>query len=418
MADISSIVGTTGVQLEQAAFQKFGAAISTGKPGELGSTISPQNDSVSYKSQPAPGEWNSTNYAAGLASGKGQYDPKLKFLFKIGFTFHNEVAQMAASLLNKTDVDTLSRELSFAIKQIDLPKIEFDYEEVNMYNFRTKVLRSIKNRELNLSFYDDVGNRAINFVNVYMMLFKPISRMEQSPTAKLEDYGFAFPKDYMGLDTSYRGALPGNRKDILSKLTIEQFYVDRAATVGTAVKLNRFIFTNPRITSLDVSDQDHEQGGAYNVISAVFDFDALYIETNKAGKDSKIDPFGDNDIGLNDASGRGTYSDGPAAAPYLASQDSPGRANNQFVNYAANQTRMPSATMSSIQNKSFVGNPPGGAQSNIFQKVSALQDAANRTLQTVNKFAPGINIASVPIIRDANTSISQIQNLATRYLPK
>ena len=414
MPDISGLIKNTGVALEAEAFKQFGAAVSNTVDGLLGSVFgkSPQpgisDAQQAINANKEPGVWDPTPYASAIASGAGNYDPKNKFLFKVKFQFHVEPAQMAASL--GVDVNDISRDLTFVVKSIDLPKIDFEYEEVNMYNFRTKVLKQIRNRELNMTFYDDTGNHALSFANVYMMLYKPISRMEQSPTRQHEDHGFAFNKDYRGLDTAYRGFLPGNRKDILSKMTIEQYYLDRTAqNVREATRLNTFVFINPRITNIDIADQDHEVGGTPSTITAIFDFDALRIEVGKNALTDRTAP----DLGGADILVGG---DEAAANITRGTPSQAGKAGNAFVDILARQVqRGVQDTVSGTLNKAL-GGIAGGALGPAISAVSgALGGAANRTVAAGGtSVAQGIALPSSPKVTDNSTSSSQVANLSSR----
>jgi len=275
--DISNSLSAAGVQLEATALRMFGAAVQQGGMGLSGVGLRNNVPSpITISEQKITGDWNPTPYASALASSAGAFDPKTRFLFKVKFEFHQELIAAIAAL--GIDAQSLMRDLTFVVKNIDLPKIDYQYEEVNMYNFRTKVLKSIVWSDTSVSFHDDVGNRALGFFNLYMMLLKPISRSVPTKDMRLEDFGFEFSSSYADFDASYRGVLPNNRKEVLSKITIEQFYVDRSAAIIDAVKMNSFIFTNPRIHNMSMAGLDHAVGSDGASINATFDFDSVHID--------------------------------------------------------------------------------------------------------------------------------------------
>lgn len=404
MADISGIVGSAGLALEQQALTQFGAAIQ-GAGDNLGSSFA-QSDSptstLGDSNQSEPGIWSPTPYASALASGAGKHDPKLKFLFRVKFSFHAE--SIAAAEEMGIDLSTVSQSMTFVVKQIDLPKLEFGYEEVNMYNFRTKVLTSIKHREVSMSFYDDVGNTAISFVNAYLQMIQPISRKVQL-SDHLEDHGFAFSSSYSGLDTAHRSAiLNSTRTGIMSEMIVEQFYLDRTSTdLSQAVLMNSFTFTNPRLTNVDISDQDHEIGGAFNMIAAIVDFDSMNITVGANGLDSKapVLPGGDMLNAVDEGTAEGRR--GP--------QSQAGASQNPYTNLVAQQGIRNSQFDPSSY---FGGNGAAGGGEGI-SLDGALGMAGQRTNTSLGTgFSQGLAKPGVALVKDSSTSLSQITSLSSR----
>jgi hypothetical protein len=384
--DISGLLGSTGTALESEAYKQFGAAVNNQVDGRLAGIFSlpgsgsskgiDASDARAAVSHAKNKAWDPTKYAAALANFSGGYDPKNKFLFRVNFKMNESVRQMASSL--GVNIDGISNDINFVIKQIDLPKVDFEYEDVNMYNFKTKVLKGIKHRDLNIILYDDVGNHALALINVYMEILSPISRIKQSSSMALEDYGMAFNSAYRGLDTASRGTFPGGTKDVLSELTIEQFYVNMSLnaegqSITDLVRLNRFNFTNPRIQQFDISDQDHEQGGTSNTISMVFDYDSMHIDVNQLGSSSTIPAHGLGDMLNNVYPTAGTITRGPTTQA--------GATNNPLIDILARQgQRMVQTTVGGQLNK-MLGGIGGGALSGTVSSITgALGGAASRTL--------------------------------------
>lgn len=155
MSDFSSIIKSTGVALEREAFAQFGAAVENQVKGALGSIFGrtggpkiSESDAQAAAKNAQIGVWEPTKYAARVA--ESNLRPKNKFLFKVKFELFEDVKQ-AISVL-QPDVYDIVKDLTFVVKQIDLPTVQFDYQDVNMYNFRTKVLKSISYRDLNVTF--------------------------------------------------------------------------------------------------------------------------------------------------------------------------------------------------------------------------------------------------------------------------
>lgn len=271
--DISKMI-PSGVNLEKNALDKFGAAVSgQDKKMSFGST---SKASTASQSEGAPSEWISSDYAHDLIKNNVAFNPKLKFMFKVSFKFNPAIIAYAESM--GYPVKQLQENLTFIVRHVDRPKHDFDYEEVNLYNFRTKVLKSIRNREVSLTFFDDVGNNGLGFVNMYRQLIQPISRRQFMPSMTHEDYGFDYGSDN---NTAWRGPLPNDAKNILEEMTVHQIFVERNSDVKTPsawVKVVNFIFMNPKFTNIDIDDMDHENGGNFNIITMSVDFDSVFMD--------------------------------------------------------------------------------------------------------------------------------------------
>lgn len=400
-ADISGIIKSTGVALEREAFQQFGAAVA-GVGGEMLRDVfgMPQQNVSGTGNNPVvhdEGVWDTTRYAAALVRpDQVQFNPKLKFLFKVSFKFDPDLLDAARRL--GYDLTDLEQAVPFTIRHIDRPKVDYDYEEVNMYNFRTKVLKSIRHREVSFTMYDDVGNNVLNFINAYRKLQQPITRSNQSPTQRHEDYGFQFDQSLQGLDTAFRGVLPGDKKNILQKMTIHQIFVERGNQNGVPaswVKTVDFVFTNPRFTNIDLDDMDHENGGSFNLITIASDFDTMFMEAPKSFTQSLAPSFATGDIPA-DGSGLET--------------NAQGKGGNPFIDIIVNQTqRLATQSVSNLINKTLSTTPGGAAFSGQLSGISSLiGEQAKRTLGGIGDFAR----SAVPFVRDDSVPRSQIPDLS------
>lgn len=426
MQDLSGIIKSTGVALEREAYKVFGAAVENQVNRVLGGIFGNQEqqersptDAETVVQNIEPGVWDAARSAAQLTSnrlgGSAIWSPRLKFLFKVTFKFNPEVIDYAQRL--GIDANQLQRELTFVIKQIDLPKVDYEYEEVNMYNFRTKVLKSISHKELNFSFYDDMKNNALDFMNLIRMLYIPISRREYDNGTRLEDYGFAFSDNPSVMNTALRANLPGSINSPLIQMIIHQYYVDRSSTNETAlVKVNDFVFTNPRITSLDASDQDHENGGTPNMVAGTFDYDALYIEVEQDAKTHKRRTSSMTYDILSD------YSEG-AAETTRGAEIGPGKTRNPFIDILARQgQRLVQTGVTNVLNRALGGVAGGKLARGLSGAISgvsgALGEAANRTISGVGfGGSTGIAFPSVNLVRDSNAPSSTSSSNASRQEP-
>ncbi len=412
MADISNVINSTGVQLENEAYRQFGAAVQNQVRGQLGSVFRTDQGAPGTISAEAaarnikPAGYSPTKYAANISSGAGGLNPKSKFLFRVKFSFVPEIGRLLSGV-NAARLRALNERLTYVVKQIDLPKIQADYEDVNLYNFRTKILTNTSFREVNLSFYDDVGNNSLSFINTYFQLLAPITRNRYPLRARLEDYGFSFTQTLSEVNTSLRGHLPDNNSQILSEMIIEQFYFTFDQKVPKpidAYKVNQFAFTNPRITTLDISDQDYENGSAANIVSVIMNFDSINITTDKNASD-RLSP------GITGAD----IFDGANIVPGSQPRNPAGNANNPFIDIIASQgQRTVQTTVSGTLNRS-VGTIAGGALGGTISDVSGtLGSVARKTIKDISSgISQGSALPSTPtILRDSASSRAQ-SNTAT-----
>jgi len=278
MSDISPILKSTKIALERQASDKFGAAVEEFSRGTLGPLLGVPNP-PSSSSNRNDGSFYSSSYAAALAGGTS-YRPKLKFLFKVEFVFTAEAKAAYPNLA--------SQDFTFMVKSVDRPKIDFEYEDdINMYNFRTKVLKKIRHRELTLTFMDDTGNRVMNFFRAIMMIHSPITRrqLRREGSTGIPDslsiqegngMNFSAINDAKSNDTAIRGTLTSEVGNVIQTIRVKQMYVNPGSQLGAAVEETIFDFLNARLVSFDLDDLSHE-GSDANLVTMQFDYDWMEI---------------------------------------------------------------------------------------------------------------------------------------------
>lgn len=273
----TGLLNDAQISLEKAATDKFGSVVDNFVAGGLGGLIPPAP--VPGHEAPAnrnDGSWYSTSYAAALAGGTS-YRPKLKFLFKVEFIF----TQAAKDEYKKIFGSASSNDFTFMIKSVDRPKIDFEYEEdVNMYNFRTKVLKKIRHRDLTIVFMDDTGNRVFNFFRFLMMINSPITRGQTNRDNTLDKPTSAnMPVLGSGMafggtsDIAHRAVVNSTFGNTIETIRVKQIFVDPSpGGLQTASKMVTFDFMNPRIMSFDMDELSHESNDV-SLLTMVFDYD-------------------------------------------------------------------------------------------------------------------------------------------------
>ncbi len=292
MINLQPVLNSTKIALEKQASDRFGAAVEDFARGALGPGLTSAG-SVAVPANRADGSWYASSYAAALAAGTS-FRPKQKFLFKVEFVFTQEARSAMPDVLGGAGAN----DFTFMVKSVDRPKLDFDYEDVNMYNFRTKVLKQVTHRELTVTFMDDVGNRVLNFFRALQMIYQPITRRQllreksssisdrlAPPSSASIDGGngmaFSDPSTALYADTSHRGILgPGTSGigigGVIQTIRVKQMYVDPGAALPYAAKEVIFDFLNARLKSFDLDDLSHESSEP-TVMTMQFDYDWMEI---------------------------------------------------------------------------------------------------------------------------------------------
>lgn len=434
---ISSIAKQTGTAVGRVAEDLFRGAVEDFTRGTLGG---PSTTAPGAPRRTVPlNEWVASSYAAALAG--TNYRPKLKFLFKIQFIFKESILQ-AMEQQGLIDAERARRirgnEFTFMVKTVDRPKIDFEYEdEVNRYNFRTKVLKRIRHRELTVTFMDDTGNRVFDFFRLVMMAYSPITRrqllrdgsIDAVPDALSADLGSGM--EFSGAatnlnDIAHRGALGtlgGSTTDLttlISTIRIKQIFIDPQGggennRLAGATKAVSFDFMNPRVVSFDLDDMSHETSDP-NLLTMQFDYDWMEMvdggslqgptlpEQSAVGQGIDAAPA---DISVIPG---GSTAGGPSAGRILGStvRNVLGRAAGQLTAEAVNRTVQTIAGGGAIGRivGSAVGNATGGAiggivSSGVGNALGGIVSGARFDLSIGAGTQAGARASSSPVIDGA-----------------
>lgn len=217
---------------------------------------------------------HATNYAKDLI----EFAPKFKFHFVVEFVMRPGYENFLGDI----------KPAAFC-KQFQLPTPTFQYEDVNMYNFRTKVLTHVTYPPAQMTFYDDGHNHVMEFFTKYLKDLSPIANLEDP--AVFEDNGMNFGENSYsgsmrpptnGVRTARRnefGGLSGRggftevaNKTVISQIRVYQIY-------HSGYNFNMYSFINPRINEfqLDQLDMEDTQTTAVNID---FNYDSLLITNN------------------------------------------------------------------------------------------------------------------------------------------
>jgi len=365
-----SLLPGVNLNLEKSAYDMFGGAVRDfgGRAiGAIGGDIlkSVVGNEEGEGAAPFSGRWQSTKYAADLV----QYAPKHRFMFKVDFKFDPRYSDKLMGGREKNA-------FTFLVKMIDRPKVEFVYEDVNYYNFRTKVLKEIRHEPLSMTFIDDIGNNTTDFFNAYRKAFSPISRSD-FPTgldvrqAQQSGMNFSFPLLENQMDTATRGVLFGDAYNCLQAIVIRQIFAH-----GT--RMCEYTFNNPRISRFDFDEVNHETGEG-NGLTVQFDYDSLHVSEMRNTNGTPSPQWGKTDI-LGNRPGK---SGGLTAADTMK--------NSLFDSVINAGTRMAGGMASSIIGKAVSKIPFVGSELSGFAGAMAGRVTTAIGRDTLRTAAQGIN---------------------------
>ncbi len=253
-------------------------------------------------------------YATDLIS----YAPKFNFLFVMDVQFSAPYADQWGEIGNA---------MAFVVKRSTRPSVEFEYEDVNMYNFWTKVPKKTIYPPVTMSFYDDNKNAAHLFYTAYMRAMSPIANIKAdglSQTGAYEQNSMNYAlgssnatfkesaKKLPGWASSL-GPLQDNANSVIERIRLYHVF-------DYGRLMNIYNFYNPRIMTFTPSDLNMAETGDGAEFEFQFAYDGMFIEpgwsvqeggenknledkTSRAGGKYPIRPiFNDDDIPAQDNS--------------------------------------------------------------------------------------------------------------------
>jgi hypothetical protein len=202
--------------------------------GMIDKVLGPMNQFRFGKS----GLWESPQYAADL----NPHHPKYKFLFKVMFSGFE------------------GNDFYYYVLRADKPKVRFNHQDVNYYNFRTRVLTSVTYEPLSITFFDEIGNTLNRFFESYLR--------KRSGTGN----------GHYGIDRGFGEAsssLPygnGYSDKYGQRIIVEQIF-------DSGTQSNRFTFINPRIEQFDFDELSMEESSTGSHATILFTYDAIEMMT-------------------------------------------------------------------------------------------------------------------------------------------
>lgn len=220
-----------------------------------------------------------------------KFAPKYKFLFVVQFEFNPQFSEVLKAI-----------DPAFVVKTSTRPTVEFEYQDVNMYNFRTKVPTRTLYQPMTMRFYDDDLNNAFQLYNTYLKLMSPIANIdiESQSIDPLDAYdnaggGMGFSQTPQKIQAAWTntvgqgyaaslgpyGRIPtgsssgtstpaSNIRNVLRRITLFQVY-------RSGMLMNVYHFYNPKITTMALDDMDMATTADGNEVSFTFTYDSVFI---------------------------------------------------------------------------------------------------------------------------------------------
>jgi len=183
------------------------------------------------------------NYAQIL----NNYAPKSKFLYIVEFIFYAEYTS------------NVPHNFTFLIHKFDRPEISVEYEEVNMYNFRTNIPKKTNYGPVSFELHDDVQNEGMNFLVSYLRRISPLFNQEYANNLELNGMNPENTSSSYGLFTTE------NNTNIIQSINVYHLY-------NLSNTMDKHTFNNPKIEKATMSELNMaESTGSSITLTMVYD---------------------------------------------------------------------------------------------------------------------------------------------------
>lgn len=210
-----------------------------------------------------------TPYATDLIA----FAPKYNFMFVVEVAFNPGFEFLGQLNGNRS-------KFAMIVQEFDRPRISFDHEEYNFYNFRSKVVKRASHENLKLKFIDDRQNASFMFMMQYLLAIHPILGISPQSAFAYEESGMAWAvgDSSTGNDITYETvnsastrALPGNALTAISEIKVYHVY-----DYGSSMNVYHFI--RPKVVGIDLDRWDMKGSADNCTIEAEFTYDGMYLE--------------------------------------------------------------------------------------------------------------------------------------------
>ena len=236
----------------------------------------------------AKGKLTSQSFRADAPNG-GAGDTFANRPYKLKFNFTATIKFRSGSTVGPLNMEDGA---TFGLKQASRPNPTVTYQDVNVYNYRTKVATKMEYGTMQITFFDDSENLAHDVYSAYLKSISPVANMEGNQANTLYSGGSG-PKNksfnaISGAPSAGSiGPLPptpnGYESSIIELITIKHWYMK-----GEAVESVSYEFLNPKVVNMTLDELDMTQSDV-STIMMNFVYDSVYIDTPE-GNDADLAP--------------------------------------------------------------------------------------------------------------------------------
>lgn len=266
----------------------------------------------------------------------GKNGPKSKFMFVVQFLLNAPYSSMFPT-------ETVGS--AFLVKQSTRPKIDFEYDDINMYNFRTKVPKRTIYQPMTMTLYDHNNNNVTRFFTHYLQAMSPIANVggttgnNQATSASLTESPQMYALDSMNDALSNANTSAASLGPLMNN-NINYFSVIRLFHVYNYGKsMTVYSCFNPKVTSINPDDVTMMESGNGSELSFDFTYDGLFVIPEYDLSDTSLFNITD----LSGGSAGATYPISPAFGPsnsssIISSVNNQVTQNNSNNNVAASSS--------------------------------------------------------------------------------
>lgn len=218
-----------------------------------------------------------------------EYAPKHNFMFLVQFEFYDDYRtlgmQQSSTVLRTDHTSPEAIKFHYLCREFSRPAVDIEYEDINMYNFRTKVAKRILYEPVTIRLYDDIKNSSMVFLEKYLKARSPIARVNTIAAIgnKYERTGMSFDTVNTG-ETGPAASLLSGGSASMGGLINENIAILKAVSVfhifDYGARLNKYTYINPKIMQLDGTDFSMEPGAEPTSIEIKMAYDSMFIETD------------------------------------------------------------------------------------------------------------------------------------------
>lgn len=205
--------------------------------------------------------------------------PKHKFMFVVQFVPKNGYESLQ------------NLDAAFMVYESSRPDIRYQMEDINYYNFRSKIITKTEFEPMTMKFYDDNLNAVGKWHAAYLKAMTPVANYPSpgefySPETEGMDFTNNTAPPITGADFNARKYSASTNNLLNSNTTLLNEIVLYHLFDGGRV-LNVYRFYNPRISNLKLDDLTMSES-AVTALDLTFAYDTVYIATDVSFNGSNL----------------------------------------------------------------------------------------------------------------------------------